>query len=275
MKKNEKNIARVCGVLIVIAYFLPWISVVFFSVSGFTIGKTAITKIMEGGGNLWALASLFFVVLGIASAVINNKRGHRISGGYVFLIVIWILVDTAVNTRGSLFEVTGVGLWITLIAAIGQIVFAEKAAKELVEPSIPDSGVDNPIQPLSPPPNKPESITSQQVTTTSEPSCTAANSALLDAAKSDNTDILKQHLDAGANVNATGKTLLGYSVTPLHEAASWGQKGNIEFLIANGANINAKDETGKTPLDSATSELTDLLRKHGGKTGVELKAEGK
>ena len=57
--------------------------------------------------------------------------------------------------------------------------------------------------------------------------------------------------------------------------ASWGQKGNIEFLIANGANINAKDETGKTPLDSATSELTDLLRKHGAKTGEELKAEGK
>jgi len=84
-----------------------------------------------------------------------------------------------------------------------------------------------------------------------------------------------QHLDAGANVNASGKTLLGYSVTPLHEAASWGQKGNIELLIANGANVNAKDETGKTPLDSATSELADLLRKHGGKTGEELKVEGK
>jgi ankyrin repeat protein len=82
-------------------------------------------------------------------------------------------------------------------------------------------------------------------------------------------------LDAGANVNASGKTLLGYSVTPLHEAASWGQKGNIELLIANGANVNAKDEVGKTPLDSATSETADLLRKHGGKTGEELKAEGK
>ena len=270
-----KNIARVCGVLIVIAYFLPWMSIMIASINGFTIGKMAITKIAEGGGTLWALPSLLFVVLGIASAVVNNKRGHLASGVYVFLIVIWILVDMAGGTRGSFSEVIGIGLWITLVAAIGQIGFAEEAAKELVEPSIPDSGAEKPIQPLSPPPNKPEPITSQQGATTSKPSCTAADSALLDAAKSDNTDILKQHLDAGANVNASGKTLLGYSVTPLHEAASWGQKGNIELLIANGANVNAKDETGKTPLDSVTSELTDFLRKHGGKTGEELKAEGK
>ena len=151
-----------------------------------------------------------------------------------------------------------------------------KSNKEIISTSIPDSGAEKPIQPIShPPPTKPEPTTSQQGATTSKPSCTAADSALLNSAKSDNTDILKQHLDAGANVNASGKTLLGYSVTPLHEAASWGQKGNIELLIANGANVNAKDEAGKTPLDSATSEVADLLRKHGGKTGEELKAEGK
>jgi hypothetical protein len=32
---------------------------------------------------------------------------------------------------------------------------------------------------------------------------------------------------------------------------------------------------GKTPLDLANNEIADLLRKHGGKTGEELKAEGK
>jgi len=131
-----KNIARVCGVLIVIAYFLPWMSMVFASISGFTIGKMAITKIAEGGGTLWALPSLLFVVLGIASAVVNNKRGHLASGVYVLLIVIWILVDMAGGTRGSFSEVIGIGLWITLVAAIGQIGFAEEAAKELGEPSI-------------------------------------------------------------------------------------------------------------------------------------------
>ena len=52
------------------------------------------------------------------------------------------------------------------------------------------------------------------------------------------------------------------------------------LLIANGADVNAKDEDGLTPLDIAThpenpndtDEIADLLRKHGGKTGEELKA---
>ena len=70
---------------------------------------------------------------------------------------------------------------------------------------------------------------------------------------------------------------VGPTLPSLHESASWGQKGNIELLIANGANVNAKDEAGKTPLDKAIykerTEITDLLRKHGGKTGEELKID--
>ena len=43
--------------------------------------------------------------------------------------------------------------------------------------------------------------------------------------------------------------------------------------------VNAKDENSLTPLDQAIqrkkTETADLLRKHGGKTAEELKAEGK
>jgi len=40
--------------------------------------------------------------------------------------------------------------------------------------------------------------------------------------------------------------------------------------------VNARDKDGKTPFDVASNDETaDLLRKHGGKTGAELKAEGK
>ena len=54
----------------------------------------------------------------------------------------------------------------------------------------------------------------------------------------------------------------------------------VELLIAAGADVNAKNIAGKTPLDRAvkfnvTTEIVDLLRKHGGKTRKELKAEGK
>jgi ankyrin repeat protein len=43
--------------------------------------------------------------------------------------------------------------------------------------------------------------------------------------------------------------------------------------------VNTKDVDGKTPLDWAiinnNPETANLLRKHGGKTGEELKAESK
>jgi len=53
------------------------------------------------------------------------------------------------------------------------------------------------------------------------------------------------------------------------------------LLLGNGANINAKTTDGATPLDYVpqskfmASKSAALLRKHGGKTGEELKAEEK
>ena len=58
-----------------------------------------------------------------------------------------------------------------------------------------------------------------------------------------------------------------------------GGKEIVELLIANGADVNAKNEDGFALLDHAIlndyTKTADLLRKHGGKTGEELKAEGK
>ena len=143
----------------------------------------------------------------------------------------------------------------------------------------------------------------------SEPTTAKApDISIHDAAKKGKIEAVKQHLAAGVDVNAWDDS--GW--TPLHYAARWGHKGIAELLIANGADVNAKndygytplhwtannghkevvelliakgadvnaiDAAGKTPLDTAIgrkqTETVDLVRKHGGKTGKELEAEGK
>ena len=101
-----------------------------------------------------------------------------------------------------------------------------------------------------------------------------AELALFDSVKAGNIEAVKQHLASGADVNV--KPVDGS--TPLHNATLGDHKEIVELLIANGADVNAKNDFG-TPLDWAIvkdeTETANLLRKHGGKTGEELKAEGK
>ena len=102
----------------------------------------------------------------------------------------------------------------------------------------------------------------------------APDISIHEAAEAGNIEVVKQHLAAGVDVNANDG-----SWTPLYHAASEGHKEIAELLIAKGADVNAKDENSLTPLDLAIGfqrfEIADLLRKHGGKTGEELKAAEK
>jgi ankyrin repeat protein len=133
------------------------------------------------------------------------------------------------------------------------------------------------------------------------------DSALFEAARKGNIEAVKQHIAAGTDLNAKNND--GW--TPLHfagyrgchrkitelilkeakpadrparwpplQSAFWKSHNEIiELLISNGADVNAKANDGATPLDTVSflkhPEIADLLRKHGGKTGEELKAEGK
>ena len=130
--------------------------------------------------------------------------------------------------------------------------------------------------------------------------------APIDAAKKGDIEAVKQHLAAGADVNyrnKNGDTLLNYAAflghkeivelliengadmnakgladwTPLHLAAQNKQEQIVQLLIANGAEVNPYTSPGfgGTPLDVADGKIADLIRKHGGKTAEELKAEGK
>ena len=131
---------------------------------------------------------------------------------------------------------------------------------------------------------------------TEPPTAKAPDISIHDAIEKGNIEAVKQHLAAGADVNAKNK----YGSTPLHRAIEAAHKEIAELLITNGADVNAKgeadatplhyaatkevaellivkgadvnakDEFGETPLDLADgkSETAELLRKHGGKHGT-------
>ena len=92
------------------------------------------------------------------------------------------------------------------------------------------------------------------------------------AASGNHKEVVELLIAEGADVNA--KTDAGF--TPLCDAAQFGHKEIVELLIAKGADVNAKRGA---PLNAAIitkhTEIAELLRKHGAKTGEELKAEGK
>ena len=85
------------------------------------------------------------------------------------------------------------------------------------------------------------------------------------------TEVVELLINNEVDVNAKDK----YGCTPLHDAAEYSHLEIAEMLINRAPDMNALDNNGDTPLDLANGETADLIRKHGGKTGKELKAEGK
>ena len=71
------------------------------------------------------------------------------------------------------------------------------------------------------------------------------------ACKKGDIEAVKQHLAAGADVNAGGV----FGTAPLHLTADRGHTEVVELLISKGADVNAKTKDGWTPLHSAARRL--------------------
>ncbi|MDR1385883.1 MAG: ankyrin repeat domain-containing protein [Planctomycetaceae bacterium] len=87
-----------------------------------------------------------------------------------------------------------------------------------------------------------------------------------------NVDILKYLeylISQGADVNVKEKK---YGLTLLHWAVFKSNVDVLKYLVLQGANVNTKDNYGRTPLDAAKSEeVKKILRDAGGKSGEEIK----
>jgi Ankyrin repeats (3 copies) len=88
--------------------------------------------------------------------------------------------------------------------------------------------------------------------------------SLHEAAEQGKKAVVEWLLAHGAEVNAKDKN----GDTPLHFAAFFGHRDVAELLLDNQAEVNAKDSNGVTPLhfavDKRHEDVAELLRQHGG-----------
>ena len=89
------------------------------------------------------------------------------------------------------------------------------------------------------------------------------NSKLFDGVKTGNANTVLKLLQQGADVNAQDID----GLTPLSLAAGNGHTEVAQLLIQNHADVNAKDNYGETPLiwaaSSGHTEVAELLRSYG------------
>ena len=75
--------------------------------------------------------------------------------------------------------------------------------------------------------------------------------------KLDSADIAKMLIAKGANVNAANDA----GMTPLHYAAQRGSDRIIEFLASQGARFDAKNKQGRSPSELARGKTAALMNK--------------
>jgi ankyrin repeat protein len=80
------------------------------------------------------------------------------------------------------------------------------------------------------------------------------------AARADPLDAAKMFVEASADVNTANDA----GNTAMHYAALTGATRIVEYLAANGANLEVKNKQGKTPLDLARQSTAAVIRKYMG-----------
>ena len=163
-------------------------------------------------------------------------------------------------------------LLLTTIAAVVLVGCGE--AKQSVPQA--EAKPDEPVAKATKPTTPPKAVTANKGADPARgikpepPIAKAPDISIHDATALGNNEAVKQHLTAGTDVNAKDES--GW--TPLHWAASKVHNKTAKLLIKEGADVNAVNKDGLSPLDYSENETFGFLIDNGAKSGAELKAEG-
>ena len=134
------KIPRICGIALVIGFFLPFVSIMGVSCSGLDLvkmgsGGNPMGGMMEGmggkddsdGGSMgggpdkpptWQLQIIALIPLvGLVSAIANKKAVYYVCGAVPVLIFGFYVISSS----GDVFKMMGIGAWLCFAAGIAML----------------------------------------------------------------------------------------------------------------------------------------------------------
>ena len=115
---NIKKLENICAVILVIAFFLPWVNLGFISLSGFNVAGI-------GGASflLWVIPLLSIGVLVSEFMDLDEKISTYIAYASGAVPLFYVL-SRLFSTGGDFFEGAGIGIYLTLVASVGMLLAA-------------------------------------------------------------------------------------------------------------------------------------------------------
>ena len=101
--KLFQRIEVLLSVGLLIAFFLPWVKVFFFTGSGYDIG-------VQLNGNVWLIPAASIAVIAVAFYNLNTKLVSLIAGALPFAALAWGYTEL----KKDVFEVLSVGAYLSL-----------------------------------------------------------------------------------------------------------------------------------------------------------------
>ena len=132
---NIKKIENICAIIIIVAFFLPWVSLGFISFSGYDLPNlasfvnsfdAAFSENGESSGSANSLYAVYLIPLlsiGILFMEYLGKESKKLCLTAGTLNVVGFLYVLIFETEGDI-GMMGIGIWITVLASVVMLLAA-------------------------------------------------------------------------------------------------------------------------------------------------------